>query len=71
MLVLTGINFTGAIRVVFNVFTNATTFSNDSSTPDTQITVQVPTGLNVGEVGIEVVTPGGTSPRNFDFELLP
>jgi uncharacterized repeat protein (TIGR02543 family) len=71
MLVLTGINFSGATRVVFNVFTNATNFSNDPSTPDTQITVQVPTGLTAGEVGIEVVTPGGTSPRNFDFELLP
>jgi hypothetical protein len=71
MLVLTGINFTGATKVIFNVFTNATNFSNDPSTPDTQITVQVPTGLTAGEVGIEVVTPGGTSPRNFDFELLP
>jgi hypothetical protein len=71
MLVLTGINFTGATRVIFNVFTNATNFSNDPSTPDTQITVQVPTGLTAGEVGIEVVSPGGTSPRNFDFELLP
>jgi hypothetical protein len=71
MLVLTGINFTGATKVIFNVFTNASTFSNDPSTPDTQITVQVPAGLNPGEVGIEVTTPGGTSPRNFDFELLP
>lgn len=71
MLILTGVNFAGATRVIFNVFTNATNFNNDPSNPDTSITVQVPTGLNPGEVGIEVVAPGGTSPRNFDFELLP
>ena len=71
MLVLTGTNFTGATKVIFNVFTNASNFSNDPVTPDTQITVQVPAGLIPGEVGIEVVAPGGTSPRNFDFELLP
>jgi hypothetical protein len=71
MLVLTGTNFTGATKVIFNVFTNASNFSNDPVTPDTQITVQVPVGLTPGEVGIEVVALGGISPRNFDFELLP
>jgi hypothetical protein len=67
MLVITGINFLGASKVVFNVFTLATNFNVDS---DTQITVQVPDGLPAGETGIEVVAPGGTSARNFDLEIL-
>jgi hypothetical protein len=67
MLVITGINFTGTTQVIFNVFTQATNFSVDS---DTQITVQVPTGLPAGEIGLEVVAPGGTSARNFDLEIL-
>jgi hypothetical protein len=67
MLVMTGINFTGTTQVVFNVFTPATNFSVDS---DTQITVQVPAGLAAGEIGLEVVAPGGTSVRYFDLEIL-
>jgi hypothetical protein len=67
MLVMTGINFTGTTQIIFNVFTPATNFSVDS---DTQITVQVPIGLPAGEIGIEVVAPGGTSARNFDLEIL-
>jgi hypothetical protein len=66
MLVITGTNFTGTTQVIFNVFTPATNFNVDS---DTQITVQVPTGLPAGETGIEVVAPGGTSARNFDLEI--
>lgn len=68
VIVLTGINFTGAVRVIFNVFTNASTFIVDS---DTQISVQVPAGLTVGDGTIEVVTPYGTTPRWFDFGVLP
>jgi hypothetical protein len=67
MLVMTGINFTGTTQVIFNVFTQATNFSVDS---DTQITVQVPVGLAAGEIGLEVVAPGGTSVRYFDLEIL-
>jgi hypothetical protein len=67
MLVITGKNFTGTSKVIFNVFTEATNFSVDS---DTQITVQVPAGLPAGETGIEVVAPGGTSARYFDLEVL-
>ena len=67
ILVMTGINFTGTTQVIFNVFTPATNFSVDS---DTQITVQVPVGLPAGEIGIEVVAPGGTSARYFDLEVL-
>jgi hypothetical protein len=67
MLVMTGVNFTGTTQVIFNVFTQATNFSVDS---DTQITVQVPAGLAAGEIGLEVVAPGGTSVRYFDLEIL-
>jgi hypothetical protein len=67
ILVITGTNFTGTTQVIFNVFTPATNFSVDS---DTQITVQVPDGLPAGEIGIQVVAPGGTSARNFDLEIL-
>jgi hypothetical protein len=67
MLVITGKNFTGTSKVIFNVFTEASNFSVDS---DTQITVQVPAGLPAGETGIEVVAPGGTSARYFDLEVL-
>lgn len=66
IIVLTGSNLTGATKVIFNVFTEATNFTVDS---DTQITVQIPSGLPAGEAGIEVVAPGGTSARNFDLEI--
>jgi hypothetical protein len=68
VITLTGTNFTGALRVIFNVFTNAVTFSVDS---DTQITVQIPAGLTAGDGTIEVVTPKGVTPRWFDFGVLP
>jgi hypothetical protein len=68
VITLTGTNFTGVTQVVFNVFTAATVFAADS---DTQITVQVPGGLTVGDGTIEVKTPRGVSPRYFDFYVLP
>jgi hypothetical protein len=64
----TGTFFTGATRVIFNVFTNATSFNVDS---DTSITVQVPAGLTPGDGTIEVVTARGTTARYFDFTVLP
>lgn len=67
IIILTGINFNGATQVIFDVFTPATNFTVDS---DTQISVQVPSGLPLGEVGIEIVAPGGTSARFFDFEVI-
>jgi hypothetical protein len=67
IIVLTGTNLNGTSKVIFNVFTEATNFTVNS---DTQITVQIPTGLPAGETGIEVVAPGGTSARNFDLEIL-
>ncbi len=71
MIVLTGTNFTGATKVTFNAFIAATNFSNAPLDPDTKITVQVPAGVPVGEIGIEVITPGGISFRAIVFELLP
>lgn len=71
IIVLTGINFTGATKVIFNALTEASNFSNDPVDPDTKITVQVPAGLTDGLVGIEVRTPGGISFREIVFELLP
>jgi hypothetical protein len=71
MLVLTGSNFTGATQVIFDASIDALNFSNDPLNPDGLITVQVPAGLVPGEIGIEVVTPGGVSSRNYNFDLLP
>ncbi len=68
VITLTGTFFTGARRVIFNVFTDASTFSVDS---DTQITVQVPAGLTPGDGTNEVVTARGVTPRYFDFTVLP
>jgi hypothetical protein len=65
---LSGENFAGATKIIFNTFTNAVTFTVVSST---SITVVVPAGLPTGETGIEVVTPKGVSPRNFDLEIIP
>lgn len=69
VIVLTGLHFTGATRVIFNVFTDATTFSVDS---DTQITVEIPVGVVPTALdGIDVITPGGPSMRFYDFTILP
>jgi hypothetical protein len=68
VITLTGTNFTGVTQVIFNVFTAATVFAADS---DTQISVQVPGGLTVGDGTIEVKTPRGVSARYFDFYVLP
>jgi hypothetical protein len=66
-IVLTGKFFTGATRVIFNVFTEASVFNVDS---DTQITVQVPVGLAIGDGRIEVVTPRGITPAWWDFAVI-
>jgi hypothetical protein len=69
IIVLTGTQFTGVTRVIFNVFTDAISFNADS---DTQITVQIPAGvLPTAFDAIDVVTPGGTSARFYDFTILP
>jgi hypothetical protein len=68
IIILTGTNFTGARRVIFNIFTDAPTFTVDL---DTTITVMVPDGLAIGDGTIEVETPGGVSARYFDFTVLP
>jgi hypothetical protein len=69
VIVLTGTQFINVLRVIFNVFYDATTFNADS---DTQITVEVPAGVAPTAMdGIEVVTSGGTSMRFYDFTILP
>ena len=69
VIILTGTNFTGVIRIVFNIFIDAIMFNADS---DTQITVQIPEGVIPTDMdGIDVITPGGTSMRFYDFTILP
>lgn len=68
VITISGTNFTGATAVMFNAATPAAAFTVVSST---QISATFPSGLPAGEVGIDVRTPGGITPRNFDFELLP
>jgi uncharacterized repeat protein (TIGR02543 family) len=69
VIVLTGKGFTGLTRVIFNVFTDATTFTVDL---DTQITVEIPAGVTPTALdGIDVVAAGGASMRFYDFTILP
>ena len=68
LIVLTGTNFTGVTKVYFNIYTEAPNFNVDS---DTQLSVRVPADLPLGDATIEVVSPGGTSARHFDFTILP
>jgi hypothetical protein len=68
LIVLTGTNFNGVTKVFFNIYTEAPNFIADS---DTQISVRVPADLPLGDATIEVVSPGGTSNRLFDFIILP
>ena len=68
LVVLTGTSFNGVTKVFFNIYTEAPNFSVDS---DTQISVRVPAALPEGDATIEVISPGGTSARFFDFYILP
>ena len=68
LVVLTGTSFNGVTKVFFNIYTEAPNFLVDS---DTQISVRVPVGLPEGDATIEVISPGGTSARFFDFYILP
>ena len=68
LIVLTGQSFNGVTKVYFNIYTEAPNFNVDS---DTQISVRVPANLPQGDATIEVVSPGGTSNRLFDFIILP
>ena len=68
VIVLSGINFLGVTKVYFNIYAEAPVFEIDS---DTQLKVQVPADLPQGDATIEVVSPGGTSNRLFDFIILP
>jgi hypothetical protein len=68
LIVLTGTGFTGVTKVYFNIYTEAPNYNVDS---DTQISVRVPADLPLGDATIEVISPGGTSNRLFDFIILP
>jgi hypothetical protein len=68
LIVLTGTNFLGVTKVYFNIYTEAPNFNVDT---DTQISLRVPADLPQGDATIEVVSPGGTSNRHFDFVILP
>jgi hypothetical protein len=68
LIILTGLNFFGVTKVFFNIYTEAPNFNVDT---DTQISVRVPAALPLGDATIEVVSPGGTSNRLFDFVILP
>jgi hypothetical protein len=68
LIVLTGLSLNGVTKVYFNIYTEVPNFNVDS---DTQISVRVPADLPQGDATIEVVSPGGTSNRLFDFIILP
>ena len=68
LIILTGTNLLTVTKVYFNIYTEAPNFTPDS---DTQLSVRVPAGLPQGDATIEVVSPGGTSNRLFDFIILP
>jgi hypothetical protein len=68
LVTLTGVSFNGVTKVYFNIYTEAPNFNIDT---DTQLSVRVPAGLPQGDATIEVVSPGGTSNRLFDFIILP
>jgi uncharacterized repeat protein (TIGR02543 family) len=68
LIILTGTNLLTVTKVYFNIYTEAPNFTADS---DTQISVRVPADLPQGDATIEVVSPGGTSNRLFDFIILP
>ena len=68
LIILTGTNLLTVTKVYFNIYTEAPNFTADS---DTQISVRVPADLPQGDATIEVISPGGTSNRLFDFIILP
>ena len=68
LILLTGTNLSTVTMVFFNIYTEAPNFTANS---DTELAVRVPAGLTQGDATIEVVSPGGTSNRLFDFVILP
>ena len=68
-IILTGTDFTDAIRVIFNGSEDAASITVDS---DTQITATLPSGLFTNEDDyIAVETPGGTTFPLYGFTVLP
>jgi hypothetical protein len=68
LILLTGTNLLTVTKVYFNIYTEAPNFTANS---DTELAVRVPANLPQGDATIEVISPGGTSNRIFDFVILP
>jgi hypothetical protein len=68
LIILTGTNLLTVAKVYFNIYIEAPNFTANS---DTELAVRVPADLPQGDATIEVVSPGGTSNRLFDFLILP
>jgi uncharacterized repeat protein (TIGR02543 family) len=68
LIILTGTNLLTVTKVYFNIYTVAPNFTANS---DTELAVRVPADLPFGDATIEVVSPGGTSNRLFDFIIGP
>lgn len=68
LIILTGTNLLSVTKVYFNIYTEAPNFTANS---ETELAVRVPADLPQGDATIEVVSPGGTSNRLFDFIILP
>jgi len=66
VVVITGINFTGATGVQFN--TSTATFTVNSAT---QITATVPSGTTTGPIKVTTAAGLGTSATNFVIEAAP
>jgi hypothetical protein len=68
LIILTGTNLLTVAKVYFNIYIEAPNFTANS---DTELAVRVPADLPQGDATIEVISPGGTSNRLFDFLILP
>ena len=68
LIILTGTNLLTVTKVYFNIYIEAPNFTANS---DTELAVRVPADLPQGDATIEVISPGGTSNRLFDFVILP
>ena len=69
LVLLSGANLATVNKVYFNIYTEAPNFLFDPLT--LRLAVRVPAGLPEGDATIEVISPGGTSARYFDFFILP
>jgi hypothetical protein len=71
MITLTGTNFTGATRVLFNGVPATFTFSTNAAFTDLQLTAIVPTDAATGPITIETPHGNVTTTGNFTVLMLP